>query len=113
MSKLAAYVCFAPLLKAISTVAGQPQRATNGAPLADFASLSLEFTRLSQLTGDTKFYDAISRIADELEKSQMHTQLPGMWPITLDASTLGFYGARFGLGALSDSAYEYIPKVRC
>ena len=104
--------CQAIALTNFSYLNGEPQVANNGAPLADLASLSMEFTHLSQLTGDNKFYDAISRITDELDKSQADTILPGMWPMAIDASGLGFWDDRFSLGALADSAYECLPKVR-
>jgi mannosyl-oligosaccharide alpha-1,2-mannosidase len=49
-------------------------------------SLSVEFTRLAQLTQEHKYYDAIARITDELEIMQNNTRLPGMWPLQVDAS---------------------------
>jgi mannosyl-oligosaccharide alpha-1,2-mannosidase len=74
-------------------------------------SLSLEFTRLAQLTGQTKYYDAIQRIGDEFEKSQNSTKLPGMWPVSVDASVPSFNSdTMFTLGGMSDSLYEYFPK---
>lgn len=54
--------------------------------MAEIGSLSVEFTRLAQLTGEPKYYDAIARITDALEKHQDNTSLPGMWPTYLDAS---------------------------
>lgn len=54
--------------------------------LAELGSLSVEFTRLAQLTREDKYYDAIARITNELEKMQNNTRLPGMWPLQLDAS---------------------------
>nr|AAG48160.1 class I alpha-mannosidase 1A [Aspergillus nidulans] len=56
------------------------------AVLAELGSLSLEFTRLAQLTKQDKYYDAIARITNELEKYQDLTKLPGLWPLNLDAS---------------------------
>lgn len=49
-------------------------------------SLSLEFTRLAQITKQAKYYDAIARITNEFEIWQNNTNLPGMWPIMVDAS---------------------------
>lgn len=46
----------------------------------------MEFTYLAQLTGESKYYDAIARITDNLEGYQNHTRLAGMWPTYLDAS---------------------------
>lgn len=46
----------------------------------------MEFTRLAQLTRENKYYDAIARITNELEIMQNKTRLPGMWPLSVDAS---------------------------
>ncbi|KAL5336081.1 glycosyl hydrolase family 47-domain-containing protein [Aspergillus crustosus] len=56
------------------------------AVLAELGSLSLEFTRLAQLTGDDKYYDAIARITNNLEEYQDRTKIPGLWPLNVDAS---------------------------
>ncbi|KAL1654506.1 hypothetical protein SLS61_003110 [Didymella pomorum] len=69
-----------------SQFASNPHRAGTRVVLAEIGSLSMEFTRLSQLTGDQKYYDAIARITDLLEEFQANTRLPGMWPTYLDAS---------------------------
>ncbi|KAJ8104619.1 hypothetical protein OPT61_g10660 [Boeremia exigua] len=65
-------------------------RASTRVVLAEIGSLSMEFTRLAQLTGENKYYDAIARITDHLEEFQNNTRLPGMWPTYLDASGCGF-----------------------
>ncbi|CAN9101513.1 unnamed protein product [Alternaria alternata] len=69
--------------------ASQQHRASAHVVLAEIGSLSMEFTRLAQLTGEHKYYDAIARITDNLEEFQGKTQLPGMWPTYLDASGCG------------------------
>ncbi|KAK4139919.1 glycoside hydrolase [Dichotomopilus funicola] len=81
-------------------------------PSASPCSLSLEFTRLSLLTGDPKFYDAIARITDFLERTQSESQLPGIWPklINFREQSVDREGG-FTLGALADSLYEYLPKM--
>ena len=90
-----------------------PQEASANTPAADIGSLSLEFSRLSQLSGDNKYFDAIQRITDHVVQQQNETQLPGMWPVWIDAQNANFSaGNQFSLGALSDSLYEYLPKVR-
>ncbi|KAK3383690.1 glycoside hydrolase family 47 protein [Lasiosphaeria ovina] len=80
--------------------------------LATIGSLSLEFTRLSQLTGDPKYYSVVDRIKLALEQSQDDTNLPGMWPTWLDLQH-GFHASdtSFTLGASADSAYEYLSKT--
>ena len=93
-------------------VDGEKQEATTNMLIAELGSLSLEFTRLSQLTGDMRFFDAISRITDKLCEQQNKTQLPGMWPFVVDAKNGNLmHGSTFTLGAMSDSLYEYFPKV--
>ena len=75
-------------------------------------SLSLEFTRLSQLTGDPKYYDAIDGVKKALEKTQDSTKLPGMWPVFVDLKNDFLTpGNGFSLGASADSAYEYFSKM--
>lgn len=92
---------------------GDLQYAPSNALSADIGSLSLEFTRLTQLSGDPKYYDAIQRIMNAFEQSQNTTRLPGMWPISMNAHDLDFtHDRQFTLGAMADSLYEYFPKVR-
>jgi mannosyl-oligosaccharide alpha-1,2-mannosidase len=69
--------------------ASQKHRADTRAVLAEIGSLSMEFTRLAQITGEHKYYDAIARITDNFEDFQNNTRLPGMWPTYLDASGCG------------------------
>ncbi|GAB0135825.1 hypothetical protein EsDP_00004148 [Epichloe bromicola] len=80
-------------------------------PSASPASLCVEFTRLSQITGDSKYYDATDRVTRFLERTQNDTLLPGMWPIALDFRNEAVRDNRFTLGALADSLYEYLPKM--
>lgn len=54
--------------------------------MAELGSLSVEFTRLAQITKEDKYYDAIARITNELEKWQSKTKIPGLWPVHVDAS---------------------------
>jgi len=93
-------------------MSGDTQKPDDGVLAAEIGSLSLEFTRLSQLTGDAKFFDAIQRISDRFEQAQLKTKLPGMWPVVVNpqAADLGT-DTGFTLGAMADSLYEYLPKV--
>lgn len=104
------------------------------AGLGELASLSIEFTRLAQITKQDRFYDSIARITDALEELQPRTGLPGLWPLALDVSrcptarqtmrirprkptqlekcplkeALEF--GHYHIGAQAGSAYEYLPK---
>ena len=68
------------------TFASQPHRANTRVVLAELGSLSVEFTRLAQITKEAKYYDAIARITNEFEMWQNNTRLPGLWPKKVDAS---------------------------
>lgn len=101
----------------------------DGVIIAQIGSLSLEFIRLSQVTGDQKYAEAIQRITDQLEATQMETSIPGLWPSTVDYhdGVMSFSSSSYTLGAfagqccrgfiltqidiISDSLYEYLPKT--
>lgn len=75
-------------------------------------TLTLEMTRLSQLTGDPKSYDAISNVVELFYRGQNQTALPGLFPMWVsmareDVTT----GSTFTLGGCADSLYEYFPKM--
>ena len=54
--------------------------------LAEIGSLTMEFTRMAQITRNDRYYDAVARIMDEFEALQNNTKLPGLWPLSIDAS---------------------------
>ena len=92
--------------------AGGERQDAGSALLADIGSLSLEFTRLSQLTKDSKYFDAIQRITDHFVAQQNSTMLPGMFPVNVNPGAASFtLDYTFSLGAMADSMYEYLPKV--
>ncbi|ORY13092.1 alpha-mannosidase IC [Clohesyomyces aquaticus] len=96
-------------IKAANGIKQSP--AANGI-IAELASYTLEFTRLSQLTGDMRYFDAVSRITDILEQQQNATKLPGLWPVGVDVQTPDLtQDSLFSLGAMADSAYEYLGKT--
>lgn len=81
-------------------------------PSASATTLSMEFTRLAQLTGNPKYYDAITRVTDQLYLTQNATKLPGMWPTFFNlVDGIFTEDDTFTLGALSDSMYEYLLKT--
>ncbi|KAL4994044.1 glycoside hydrolase [Aspergillus recurvatus] len=91
---------------------GEPQRPAAQGVLAELASSSLEFTRLSQLTGDMRYFDAASRITDMLDSQAGHTRIPGLWPVTVDLQNGDLTRAStFSFGGMADSAYEYLGKM--
>ncbi|PGG98873.1 hypothetical protein AJ79_08749 [Helicocarpus griseus UAMH5409] len=96
-----------------STFMGLSQEANSFCLLAEIGSLTMEFTRLSQLTGDPKWHDAVDRIMEAFSQQQKGTRLPGMFPVVVNARAKNFQGRvdTFSLGAMSDSFYEYLPKM--
>jgi mannosyl-oligosaccharide alpha-1,2-mannosidase len=90
---------------------GKRQESSTGMLIAEIGSLSLEFTRLSQLTGDPRYYDAVQRIADMLDEQQDATRIPGLWPVVVNARDSNFTEGRgFLIGGMADSTFEYLPK---
>ncbi|KAH8905752.1 glycoside hydrolase family 47 protein [Coniochaeta sp. PMI_546] len=81
-------------------------------PGAGPGSLSLEFTRLAQVTGQDKFYDAVDRVTAFLARAQNQSDIPGLWPMLIDFRNEDVtVDHTFTLGANSDSLYEYFPKM--
>ncbi|KAI9742581.1 MAG: hypothetical protein M1818_003722 [Claussenomyces sp. TS43310] len=90
---------------------GTDQTAPESMIVSEIGSLTLEFTRLAQLTGNDKYYDAIQRVSDVFELFQNTTKLPGMWPVIVNAAVPDFgRDNNFHVGGMSDSLYEYLPK---
>ena len=90
---------------------GGPQEADRHSLLSEVGSMMLEFTRLSQLTGDPKWFDAITRVTNVLHEWQNQTKVPGLWPTLVDAKNLNLWkDITFSFGGQSDSLYEYLPK---
>jgi mannosyl-oligosaccharide alpha-1,2-mannosidase len=86
--------------------------APGDAIMSELGSLSLELIRLSQLTGNGKYEEAVQRITDCMYRQQMLTVMPGLLPTTVNARECDFsQGMDFSLGAHIDSAYEYMVKT--
>ncbi|KAI5196367.1 seven-hairpin glycosidase [Aureobasidium subglaciale] len=92
--------------------ASKPQLAGEGVLVAEIGSLSLEFTRLAQITRNDKWYDCIDRIMQIFDRQQASSNIAGMWPLVVNARTEDFAsGDHFTLAAMADSLYEYLPKM--
>ncbi|KAL2374640.1 glycosyl hydrolase family 47 protein [Blastomyces gilchristii SLH14081] len=91
---------------------GKKQHPADKGIIAEVASSSMELTRLSQLTGDMRWFDAIQRITNILDEQQNKTNLPGLWPVGCSPLSADFTrDSTFTLGSMADSAYEYLPKM--
>ncbi|EFY99512.1 glycoside hydrolase family 47 protein [Metarhizium robertsii ARSEF 23] len=93
-------------------------KAENGETLGDTSisgaasgSLCVEFTRLSQITGDAKYYDATERVKQFFYENQNHTKAPGLWPWDMNFREGTIKDGFFTFGAGADSQYEYLPKM--
>ncbi|KID99855.1 Glycoside hydrolase, family 47, partial [Metarhizium majus ARSEF 297] len=93
-------------------------KAENGETLGDRSisgaasgSLCVEFTRLSQITGDDKYYDATERVKQFFYENQNHTKAPGLWPWDMNFREGTIKDGFFTFGAGADSQYEYLPKM--
>ncbi|QSZ32141.1 hypothetical protein DSL72_001711 [Monilinia vaccinii-corymbosi] len=90
---------------------GAKQEAHDNVLVSEIGSLTLEFTRLTQITGDPRYYDAVQRIMNVFDDQQALSKLPGMWPVVVNAKDQKFadyWG--FTVGGMADSLYEYLPK---
>lgn len=75
-------------------------------------TITLEFSRLSQITGDDKYYAVVSQLMDVFHDGQNATQLPGMWPMYVSMNKKDVVrGHQFTIGGNADSLYEYLPKA--
>ena len=89
---------------------GLPIEPSESTLLAELGSLTLEFTRLTQLTGDPKYFDLVTRIAEVMQLHQNQTNIPGLWPTIVNANAMTFDYNHFTFGGMADSTYEYLPK---
>ena len=75
-------------------------------------TLTLELTRLSQLTGNPRYYSAVARVTDLFYRGQNRTAIPGLFPMWVSMSREDVTtGNTFTLGGCADSLYEYFPKM--
>lgn len=75
-----------PFYQWAPSYASQPHRSSSHIVMAELGSLAIEFTRLSQITKEQRYYDAVARVTDVLQEWQGKTSYPGLWPIKLDSS---------------------------
>ncbi|KAH7266478.1 hypothetical protein FSOLCH5_012612 [Fusarium solani] len=87
------------------------QKADESMSGAAGGSMCLEFTRLTQITGNPKYYDATERIKQFFYRNQRNTKIPGLWPHVMNYRDEKVDESRFTLGAGADSLYEYLPKM--
>lgn len=82
--------------------------------IAEAGSMSLEFMRLSQITGNRTYFDLVQRAMDFLETSiiprSSESPLIPLWFFPDAVPTTELHGS-FAFGGLADSYYEYLIKT--
>ncbi|KAI8059472.1 glycoside hydrolase [Gongronella butleri] len=76
--------------------------------LAELGTVQLEFTRLSQITGNWT-YDRVGRKVYDSFRN-MKTTYPGLYPHLINADTGRPVGDYLTWGGMADSMYEYLVK---
>ena len=101
----------------VQMASNETLEASEDVPLADVGSFYLELARLSQVSGDDKFWKTAKIMTDIFERTQNGSQIAGLWPERFNASafqvndtSLETNNHAYSLGALSDSTYEYLVK---
>lgn len=101
----------------VRMVSGDLLEASIDVPLADIGSFYLELARLFQITGDGSYLDTLNTMTEVFYRAQNGSGISGLWPERVDAAawspSLDSFKTNqhaYSLGALSDSAYEYLVK---
>ncbi|KAJ5090874.1 hypothetical protein N7532_009558 [Penicillium argentinense] len=89
----------------------EEQQAEEVVSASELGSFVLEFTRLSQITGDPKYFDAAQHVMTKFDQLQGQTKLSGMWPVILNPRAEVFSGDVYTMGAEVDSLYKDIPRA--
>jgi mannosyl-oligosaccharide alpha-1,2-mannosidase len=89
----------------------EEQLAEEVASPSELGSFILEFTRLSQITGDQKYFSAAQQVMTRLELAQDLSKLSGLWPTVLNARAELVDGDLFTMGPEADSLYKTLPKA--
>ncbi|KAJ6079252.1 hypothetical protein N7467_009005 [Penicillium canescens] len=87
----------------------EEQIAEEGILAAELGSFTLEFIRLSQITGDPKYFDAAQRVMELFDRQQGSTKLSGLWPVSVNPKAELFDGDMFTLGTEANSLYKSLP----
>jgi mannosyl-oligosaccharide alpha-1,2-mannosidase len=79
--------------------------------LAEVGSMTLELTRLSQVTGDRWFFDRAQRAIDYIQNVVVPASgLAPLVPAAFDSNVPDPFGGYYTFGAMADSYYEYLIK---
>lgn len=74
--------------------------------------MTLEFTRLSQLTGNDVYFHYVQRVTDFIDEKLAPISFhPPLLPTTFDPDTPEPLDGTYSFGGQADSAYEYYIKM--
>ncbi|KAG2220958.1 hypothetical protein INT45_006491 [Circinella minor] len=76
--------------------------------LAELGTVQLEFTRLSEITGDWTYHHVGQRVYTTFV--QLKTNQPGLFPHLINPDTGDAVGDYISWGGMADSFYEYLIK---
>ncbi|BGP18873.1 hypothetical protein JCM10213v2_006953 [Rhodosporidiobolus nylandii] len=79
--------------------------------LAEVGSVGLEFLRLSQLTGDPVYFEAVQRSLDTLDTWPARDRIKGLFPTQIDTVNVDALFGTYTFGGQADSYYEYLIKL--
>ncbi|KAF9446193.1 glycoside hydrolase family 47 protein [Macrolepiota fuliginosa MF-IS2] len=85
-------------------------RGTQNAILAEVASLQLEYTYLSKLTGRKEHFNRANTVMKVLSRANL-SDTGGMLPIRWDLDAASPADMHLSVGAQADSAHEYLLKL--
>lgn len=89
----------------------EEQLAEEAASPSELGSFVLEFTRLSQITGDQRYFNAAHQVMRRLELAQDLSRLPGLWPVVMNPRAERADSDMFSMGPEADSLYKTLPKA--
>ncbi|XP_067947803.1 mannosyl-oligosaccharide 1,2-alpha-mannosidase IA-like [Watersipora subatra] len=76
--------------------------------LSEFGTLHMEWWYLTQISGNSVYYDKVKRIREVINSLELPN---GLYPNYLNPKTGRWGSAHTSIGALGDSFYEYLLKV--
>ncbi|KAI8637057.1 glycoside hydrolase [Parasitella parasitica] len=91
----------------VNFTSGEPVRHA-AACLAEIGTIQIEFTRLSEITGNWKYHYVGQHVYDVF--TSMHVKTFGLFPHLIDVNTGEPIGNHVTWGGMGDSFYEYLIK---
>jgi mannosyl-oligosaccharide alpha-1,2-mannosidase len=92
--------------------AGRAYQVADDTATGEMAAVMLEFTKLSQLTGDGRYFNAIAQVVDRLAEDQDRSQMAGLWPATTSRPPdREYHEQTFDIAGRLGAAYDALPKM--